>query len=219
MKMVSFPVSMSFCTFLLSHDSIGVFICCDQPFQYISEYFDKLGPSYFRPIRNEELIGVDMYEYVAFCLLLRLLNNHSSYYYEWELSPERALALVEASTRTYEPLAVLDLRDAEDFNKSHIPGSTNLELGARDAPNPYKDPATMRAQFTLLDSTLATNDKTVWPKLQESVVMVISYKGHTARLALSILRSRGIKAHCVIGGYDACIENGIWDKFLQLSLQ
>ncbi|KAF7289342.1 Cysteine synthase [Mycena indigotica] len=40
-----------------------VFICCDQPFQYISEYFDKLGPSYFLPIRNEELIGVDSYKY------------------------------------------------------------------------------------------------------------------------------------------------------------
>lgn len=42
----------------------GVFICCDQPFQYISEYYDKLGPSYFLPIRNAELIGVDPYKYV-----------------------------------------------------------------------------------------------------------------------------------------------------------
>jgi cysteine synthase A len=46
-------------------DSIeGAFICCDQPFQYISEYYDKLGPSHFLPIRNAELIGVDPYKYV-----------------------------------------------------------------------------------------------------------------------------------------------------------
>jgi cysteine synthase A len=31
------------------------------PFQYISEYFEKLGPDYFLPIRNSELMGVDTY--------------------------------------------------------------------------------------------------------------------------------------------------------------
>jgi cysteine synthase len=37
------------------------FICCDQPFQYISEYINKLGPSYFIPITNQELLPVDTY--------------------------------------------------------------------------------------------------------------------------------------------------------------
>lgn len=30
-----------------------VFLCCDLPYQYISEYFQKLGPEQFAPIRNE----------------------------------------------------------------------------------------------------------------------------------------------------------------------
>lgn len=30
-----------------------VFLCCDLPYQYIGEYFSKLGPEQFPPIRNE----------------------------------------------------------------------------------------------------------------------------------------------------------------------
>jgi cysteine synthase len=60
------PCTSSFFDFLAHTDATmraGVFICCDQPFQYISEYFTKLGPSYFRPIINEELFVTDLYPY------------------------------------------------------------------------------------------------------------------------------------------------------------
>lgn len=30
-----------------------VFLCCDLPYQYIDEYFQKLGEQQFHPIRNE----------------------------------------------------------------------------------------------------------------------------------------------------------------------
>lgn len=30
-----------------------VFICCDLPYQYLNEYFDKLGPEKFKPLHNE----------------------------------------------------------------------------------------------------------------------------------------------------------------------
>ena len=30
-----------------------VFMCSDLPYQYLNEYFDKLGPEKFRPVRNE----------------------------------------------------------------------------------------------------------------------------------------------------------------------
>ena len=29
-----------------------VFICCDLPYQYLDDYFVKLGESYFHPIQN-----------------------------------------------------------------------------------------------------------------------------------------------------------------------
>ena len=35
-----------------------VFICCDLPYQYLNEYFDKLGPEKFKPIRNEVSKGL-----------------------------------------------------------------------------------------------------------------------------------------------------------------
>ncbi|KAF8168673.1 tryptophan synthase beta subunit-like PLP-dependent enzyme [Mycena galopus ATCC 62051] len=84
------------------------FICCDQPFQYISEYFEKLGPSYFLPIRNSELIGVDPYNYNV----------------DWEITPAAAhdmLAAALAPSASTPRLAVLDLRDAEDFASAHLP--------------------------------------------------------------------------------------------------
>jgi len=30
-----------------------VFICCDLPYQYIDEYFDKIGSDAFHPIQNQ----------------------------------------------------------------------------------------------------------------------------------------------------------------------
>lgn len=39
---------------LAGHDGLVncVFLCCDLPYQYIQEYFDKLGPEMFHPIHN-----------------------------------------------------------------------------------------------------------------------------------------------------------------------
>lgn len=34
-----------------------VFLCCDLPYQYINEYFDKLGAEYFPSIHNEVSAG------------------------------------------------------------------------------------------------------------------------------------------------------------------
>lgn len=31
----------------------AVFLCCDLPYQYIDEYFGKLGPESFPPVQNE----------------------------------------------------------------------------------------------------------------------------------------------------------------------
>ncbi|KAJ7505633.1 putative cysteine synthase B [Mycena galericulata] len=184
-----------------------VFICCDQPFQYISEYFDKLGPSYFLPIRNSELIGVDLYNYNV----------------DWEITPATAHETIAAALglgQSVSPkLAVLDLRDGADFTAGHLPGALNLPLGARAAPNPYKDPPTMVKQFALLDARLAADDAEFGAAsaLEGCVVLTVSYKGHVGRLAMSILRNRGIVAHCVMGGVEAWEEGGLWVRSCALS--
>ncbi|KAJ7835561.1 tryptophan synthase beta subunit-like PLP-dependent enzyme [Mycena olivaceomarginata] len=189
------------------------FICCDQPFQYISEYYDKLGPSYFLPIRNAELIGVDPYNYNV----------------DWEITPATAHemlvgSLTPSSSSSSNPgpnLAILDLRDAPDFATAHIalpPTRTyNLPLGARAAPNPYKHPPTMCEQFALLDARLGVDDAEFGVRsgaLDGRVVLTLSYTGHVARLAMSILRNRGVVAHCVMGGVEAweAAEGELWAR-------
>ncbi|KAF7335535.1 Cysteine synthase [Mycena venus] len=181
------------------------FICCDQPFQYISEYFEKLGPSYFLPIRNSELIGVDPYNYNV----------------DWEITPATAHEMLIApltpfasSSSAAPGLAILDLRDADDFAAAHIPGARNLHLGARAAANPYKHPPTMVQQFRLLDARLAAIDAEFGKSsaLEGKVVLTLSYKGHVGRLAMSILRNRGMVAHCVMGGVEAWEEDGLWAR-------
>lgn len=40
-----------------------VFMACDLPYQYLGEYFDKLGEKVFHPLVNENLLDVDTYRY------------------------------------------------------------------------------------------------------------------------------------------------------------
>ncbi|CAE6476597.1 unnamed protein product [Rhizoctonia solani] len=54
------------------------FICCDQPYQYISDYFTKLEPTCFPPIYNTELLDRDLYPYGV----------------DWILSPTDAFRLL-----------------------------------------------------------------------------------------------------------------------------
>ncbi|KAJ6627672.1 tryptophan synthase beta subunit-like PLP-dependent enzyme [Mycena sp. CBHHK59/15] len=167
-------------------------------FQYISEYFEKLGPSYFLPIRNSELIGVDPYNYNV----------------DWEFTPETAHKLfADGNTPS---LVVLDLRDAADFALCHLNGALNLDIGAKAKPNPYKDPATMVDEFKTLDARLAPADAEFGAALEGKVVLTLSYSGHVARLAMSVLRNRGVQAHCVMGGVEAWSHGGLWDRLCAL---
>lgn len=107
---------------------------------------------------------------------------------------------------------VLDLRDATDFETSHLPSSVNFDVGPRTQPNPYQDPPTMVKQFKLLDERLAATDATFGKPLEGKVVFTLSYKGHVGRLAMSILRNRKVQAHCVMGGSDAWQQDGLWER-------
>jgi rhodanese-related sulfurtransferase len=109
-------------------------------------------------------------------------------------------------------MVVLDLRDAVDFQKSHLPSSVNLDVGASAQPNPYQDPPTMVKQFKFLDERLAATDAEFGAPLENKVVFTLSYKGHVGRLAMSILRNRKVQAHCVMGGSDAWMQEGLWEE-------
>ncbi|KAJ6560967.1 cysteine synthase [Mycena sp. CBHHK59/15] len=206
-----------------------VFICCDQPFQYISEYFQKLGPEHFLPIRNAELIGVDPYDYnidweitphTAHALLAGSEppqvqstplptpeNRNTALPALPPLDAERPLPPLEGSERT---VIVLDLRAPADFSAAHIRGARSLPVCVRGGANPYKDAGAMGRVFAVLEARLGGKDKEplvdLLPALAGRTVLTLSYRGHTARLAMSVLRARGVRAHCVMGGREAWVR-------------
>jgi rhodanese-related sulfurtransferase len=101
------------------------------------------------------------------------------------------------------PITVVDLRDASDFVVSHLPNSINVDVGARNKPNPFFHPQTLIELFNALEERL--------PSLPVgSQVLTLSYDGHLGRLASSILRHRGMKAFCAMGGSKRWEELNIW---------
>ncbi|KAF8643032.1 hypothetical protein AX16_009276 [Volvariella volvacea WC 439] len=174
------------------------FICCDQPFQYIGEYYTKLGPSHFRDIVNEELFDTDLWPYNI----------------DWEITPEKAYQLLHPTTPSgilgRKNVVILDLRNEDDFQFSHFPNSLNLDVNARNRPNPYKDNPTLAYLWKLFEERLSDQDPVFGQPLQGKKVILISYKGHVARLAMSVLRHRGIEAYTVIGGSEAWEKTPFW---------
>ncbi|KAJ7822256.1 cysteine synthase [Mycena olivaceomarginata] len=133
-----------------------VFICADQPFQYIGDYFKKLPPSHFCPVTNEELFTSDSYPFV-FLLSQRVQNLMAiRYNMDWEVTSEKGQHILESNGGL--PVCILDLRNADDFNASHIAGSLNVDVGARDLPNPYKHAPTLAQLWRQLDERLSAND-------------------------------------------------------------
>ncbi|KAF8918677.1 tryptophan synthase beta subunit-like PLP-dependent enzyme [Mucidula mucida] len=154
------------------------FICCDLPFLYISEYFSKLAPSAFPPVLRPELLDADLYPYGI----------------DWKITFECARELVAGKTTTI----VLDLRDSTDFANSHVVRAVNLDLNASKEPNPFLNPEVLVRQWTVLNEVLKD-----YARPLDGDVVVLSYDGHSASIATSVLRHYGARAFYVGGGYDA----------------
>jgi len=106
-----------------------------------------------------------------------------------------------------EETMVLDLRDEESFDKSHLPGSLNLPVDFEDDLNPFTHMEIMIRQFRLLDSQLSPAFCKLFAGRK---LLVLSHRGHMGRLAMSILRNRSVKAHCIIGGSEKWRKTGLW---------
>ncbi|CAI9628903.1 unnamed protein product [Alternaria burnsii] len=164
------------------------FVACDGPYQYMDEYFDKLGSTAFRPIHNENLAAVDLYRYDE----------------AWELTPTRALSQFADNVEEYTGAVLLDLRKPEDFVTSHIPGSYNLPLQSLNAstPSPFLDAVVLEKQWRELEATF-TPDRINAHDLAGKNVYIVCYGGDTARVATSVLRAKAISASSVKGGITA----------------
>ncbi|KAI1099340.1 tryptophan synthase beta subunit-like PLP-dependent enzyme [Jackrogersella minutella] len=170
-----------------------VFLCCDLPYQYINEYFDKLGSEHFPSITNESLTKVDLYRYdeawekdaaVALPLFLdeRSLNG--------------AIAIKNDST-------IIDLRQPTDFGKFNLPGSINLPFADPSRPSPFSEPAVLEALWLKLENCFKTPSDELITLLQGKRILLLCYDGDSSRVATSVLRAKGYEADSVRSGFRA----------------
>ncbi|KAI0100431.1 tryptophan synthase beta subunit-like PLP-dependent enzyme [Hypoxylon sp. NC0597] len=179
-----------------------VFLCCDLPYQYINEYFDKLGSGYFPSITNEPLTKVDLYRYdeawerdaaVALPLFLDVKRVGSQ---DGQLPDDETISLKEG-------VSIIDLRQPTDFKKFNFPGSVNLPFADPSSPSPFSNPAILESLWLKLESRFNTPDAELLPLLRGKRTLLLCYDGDSSRVATSVLRAKGYEADSVRGGFRA----------------
>ncbi|RDL35205.1 putative cysteine synthase B [Venustampulla echinocandica] len=185
-----------------------VFICCDLPYQYLNDYFDKLDSTWFPQIHNRHLTEVDLY------------NNYEEV---GEREPSAVIPdFYELSPATADPLtlalplslrnghAVLDLRTEAEFAVSHLPQATNIPLDSLTpgSPSPFSDSDLFAAQWREMEAlfgggSLDTASDLAKDLSKKKRVLIVCHGGDTARVASTILRSKGANAECMKGGMEA----------------
>ncbi|KAF4944568.1 hypothetical protein FSARC_14639 [Fusarium sarcochroum] len=190
-----------------------VFLCCDLPYQYINEYFDKLGESYFPSIKNEDLLKVDLYRYDE----------------KWERSASEALdaffdvdrgALLDmvladpksrpvntvnlqGVLRSRQDTTVIDLRQPQDFDNFHLPGAVNMPFVHADVPSPFSDAKLLESLWKTLENSFRAPGSEIQSLLKGRHVLLTCYDGDSARVATSVLRAKGYEADSIRGGFQA----------------
>lgn len=179
-----------------------VFLCCDLPYQYIGEYFDKLGDAAFPPIRNNNLAKVDLYRYDEAWELAQDIALESYYALE-PLSPGSQMA--QLRTHQVVPqmdVTVIDLRQSIDFVQGSLPRAINVPLSSTtsDTTSPFFDATQLENTWVELEG-LFSSDKIT--ELRGRRVLVVCYNGDISRVATSILRAKGVEATNIRGGIKA----------------
>ncbi|PHH62157.1 hypothetical protein CDD81_7531 [Ophiocordyceps australis] len=189
------------------------FLCCDLPYQYITEYFDKLGDSYFSPVKNEELLGVDTYRYDEkwerdasealndfFGLDKAIINDVLRHTPQLVFANNSELqGLIESQPGT----TILDLRQAADFAHFRLPCSVNLAFVHRDTAGPFSDPKVLKDLWQRLDGTFKHPSDDLRNLISGKRILVLCYDGDSSRVATSVLRARGFEADSIRGGFKA----------------
>ncbi|KAG7416811.1 putative siderophore biosynthesis protein SbnA [Fusarium oxysporum f. sp. rapae] len=190
-----------------------VFLCCDLPYQYINEYFDKLGESYFPSIKNEDLLKVDLYRYDE----------------KWERSASEALdaffdvdrgALLDmvlagpkigsvntvdlqSILRSKQDTTIIDLRQPDDFSMFHLPGAVNMPFVQDGTPSPFSDAKLLGSLWKNLEGAFKAPGAELQSLLNGRRVLLTCYDGDSARVATSVLRAKGYEADSIRGGFQA----------------
>ncbi|KAI1826116.1 tryptophan synthase beta subunit-like PLP-dependent enzyme [Xylaria intraflava] len=183
-----------------------VFLCCDLPYQYIDEYYDKLEAQKFPPIKNEELVKVDKYRYDE--AWERDCTNALPDFFEVKDLFGLIYGLRLSATPSLQDMlapkanvSIIDLRQPLDFAANHLPGSVNLPIAHAGDGSPFSDVAVMTDVWTRLENTFSNPDEDLLPLIQNKRILLLCYDGDSARVATSVLRAKGHVAESVRGGF------------------
>lgn len=102
--------------------------------------------------------------------------------------------------------AVVDLRQAVDFDQFRLPGSVNVPFVHRDTPGPFADPKTLKDLWQQLEDTFKSPNQDLQALIDGKRVLLLCYDGDSARVATSVLRAKGYEADSLRGGFKALSE-------------
>lgn len=183
----------------------AAFICCDLPYQYVEEYYEKLPDSYFPEMKNKCLLEVDRYHYdktweiKSTILLPRLypeLLNYSSIS-SWK-------EVLGGSILHVKDTQIWDLRTVVDFDNWHLPGAVSKPLMnlTAETPSPFFDTSVMELLWQEMENMANDYVEFKGPEHRNDDILLVCYNGDTSRMATSVLRARGIKAINLMNGMN-----------------
>ncbi|EXK43964.1 cysteine synthase A [Fusarium oxysporum f. sp. lycopersici 4287] len=190
-----------------------VFLCCDLPYQYINEYFDKLGESYFPSIKNGDLLEVDLYRYDE--KWERSASEALGAFFDVDRGALLDMVLADPKTgsvntvdlqsilRSKQDTTIIDLRQPDDFSMFHLPGAVNMPFVQDGTPSPFSDAKLLESLWKNLDGAFKAPGAEVQSLLSGRRVLITCYDGDSARVATSVLRAKGYEADSIRGGFQA----------------
>ena len=127
---------------------------------------------------------------------------------------------VEAHLLPKAKTQILDFRRASDYEAFHLPNSVNIPLAtlkngvSRGSPfaQPVDDCTMLEELWLELESLFNEKDRdgnrnasaeTLMSILRGKKILTLCYDGDSSRVANSVLRSKGVAAESIFGGYGA----------------
>lgn len=100
---------------------------------------------------------------------------------------------------------IIDLRQSEDYEALHIPGSENVPIVESKDWKPFSDASVLEKLWLKLEAAFDPTTKTgqMIQEDRQRPIVLLCYDGNSARVATSVLRAKGFEADSVRGGIDA----------------
>ncbi|GAW22578.1 hypothetical protein ANO14919_121180 [Xylariales sp. No.14919] len=184
-----------------------VFMCCDLPYQYIEEYYEKLEETRFPPIKNQELTKVDKYRYDeawerdCFGVLQDFFQVPNIFNLLHSIRSSVNLSLQDILVPKSD-VSIIDLRQPSDFHSYQLPGSINVPIALSTHLSPFSDPAVMTTVWTQLEKIFGSLSTDLLRVLEGKRILIVCYDGDTSRVATSVLRAKGYEADSIQGGFS-----------------